>query len=162
VARIPAGTFVIYQGHHGDAAAARADVILPGAAYTEKDGTYVSTEGRVQSGWSAVPPPGEALEDWRILRGLGAALGVGLGFDTRDALRARMQAELPGFACLGEPTARGCRDAAGPAATGEVTGAPFVLPISNFWQAEAIGRASPTMAECAATYGAGQARLAAE
>ena len=65
---IGADTFVIYQGHHGDAGARRADVILPGAAYTEKPGTYVNTEGRVQRGFRAVYPPGEAREDWTILR----------------------------------------------------------------------------------------------
>ncbi len=161
-ARIPASTFVIYQGHHGDAAAARADVILPGAAYTEKDGTYVSTEGRVQSGWSAAPPPGEALEDWRIVRGLAAALGVELGFDTREALRVGLRAERPVFARPGVATARGCADASGPAGGGELTAAPFVLPITNFWQAEAIGRASPTMAACAATYGTPAQAMAAE
>ncbi len=162
IARIPASTFVICQGHHGDAAAARADVILPGAAYTEKDGTYVSTEGRVQSGWSAAPPPGEALEDWRIVRGLAAALGVELGFDTREALRVGLRAERPVFARPGVATARGCADASGPAGGGELTAAPFVLPITNFWQAEAIGRASPTMAACAATYGTPAQAMAAE
>ena len=67
--------FVIYQGHHGDRGAARADVVLPGAAYTEKDATYVNTEGRVQLGRRAVFPPGEAREDWAILRALSGALG---------------------------------------------------------------------------------------
>ena len=71
-AAIGADTFVIYQGHHGDAARARADVILPGAAYTEKNGTYVNTEGRVQRGALAVYPPGEAREDWKILRAFSA------------------------------------------------------------------------------------------
>ena len=73
--KIGAGTFVIYQGHHGDAGAARADVILPGAAYTEKPGTYVNTEGRVQRGFMATHPPGEAREDWKIIRALSARLG---------------------------------------------------------------------------------------
>ena len=70
-----AGTFVVYQGHHGDAGAQRADVILPGAAYTEKSGTYVNTEGRVQRGFMAVYPPGEAREDWTILRAFSAVVG---------------------------------------------------------------------------------------
>ena len=69
------GAFVIYQGHHGDAGAHRADVILPGAAYTEKNGLYVNTEGRPQRGFRAVFPPGEAREDWKILRALSEALG---------------------------------------------------------------------------------------
>ena len=72
---IGAGTFVVYQGHHGDRGAARADVILPGAAYTEKSGTWVNTEGRVQRGFLAVQPPGEAREDWAILRAFSAVIG---------------------------------------------------------------------------------------
>src|SRR6516225_8638898 len=83
-------TFVIYQGHHGDRGAARADVILPGAAYTEKDGSYVTTEGRVQLARRAVFPPGEAREDWRILRALAGAIGHSLPFDTLPELRRRM------------------------------------------------------------------------
>src|SRR3954452_10499778 len=74
--------FVIYQGHHGDRGAARADVVLPGAAYTEKDGTYVNTEGRVQLGRKAAFPPGEAREDWAIVRAVAGALGHGIGFDS--------------------------------------------------------------------------------
>ncbi len=74
--------FVVYQGHHGDRGAARADVILPGAAYTEKDGIYVNTEGRVQLGRRAVFPPGDAREDWKILRALSGAIGRPLAFDT--------------------------------------------------------------------------------
>ena len=81
-ARIGADTFVVYQGHHGDAGAARADVILPGAAYTEKPGTYVNTEGRVQRGLLAVYPPGEAREDWRILRAFSEVIGRTLPYDT--------------------------------------------------------------------------------
>src|SRR5204863_4711437 len=73
--------FVVYQGHHGDAGANRADVILPGAAYTEKSGTWVNTEGRVQRGQRAVFPPGEAREDWAIVRALADAVGVKLPFD---------------------------------------------------------------------------------
>ena len=73
--RIGADTFVVYQGHHGDKGAAAADVILPGAAYTEKPGTYVNTEGRVQRGFKASFAPGEAREDWSILRAFSAVLG---------------------------------------------------------------------------------------
>ena len=79
--------FVIYQGHHGDRGAARADVVLPGCAYTEKDATYVNTEGRVQLGRRAVFPPGEAREDWAILRALSGVLGGPLPFDSLHALR---------------------------------------------------------------------------
>ena len=78
---------MIYQGHHGDAGAHRADVILPGAAYTEKPGTYVNTEGRVQLADRAVFPPGEAREDWAILRALSERLGKTLPYDTLDQVR---------------------------------------------------------------------------
>ena len=83
--------FVIYQGHHGDRGAHRADVILPGAAYTEKDGFYVNTEGRVQEAFRAVFPPGEAREDWTILRALSESLGKTLAFDNLSQLRARLR-----------------------------------------------------------------------
>lgn len=152
VSRIKPGTFVIYQGHHGEAAAARADVILPGAAYTEKDGTYVNTEGRVQRGRMAVPPPGEAREDWRIIRAASQFLGVTLPFDTLEALRAEMAAAHPVFARLDQAPLPGCTDDAGPEAAGAPSHAPFGLPIRNYWQVDPITRASSTMAECAATY----------
>src|SRR5207249_9530561 len=92
-----AGAFVIYQGHHGDRGAQRADVVLPGAAYTEKDGTYVNTEGRVQLARRAVFPPGEAREDWQILRALSGALDQPLPFDTLGELRRCMRQACPIF-----------------------------------------------------------------
>ncbi|MBM3519124.1 MAG: NADH-quinone oxidoreductase subunit G, partial [Alphaproteobacteria bacterium] len=93
--------FVIYQGHHGDAGAHRADVILPGAAYTEKNATYVNTEGRAQESWRAVFPPGDAREDWTILRALSERLGRTLPYDSIAALRARMRAAAPALDALG-------------------------------------------------------------
>ncbi|TCH97008.1 NADH-quinone oxidoreductase subunit G [Roseococcus sp. SYP-B2431] len=160
-ARIPAGTFVVYQGHHGEAAAARADVILPGAAYTEKDGTWVNTEGRVQLGRLAVMPPGEAREDWRIIRAASQFLGVTLPFDTLDALRAEMRAAHPVFGRMGRGPLAGCTDDAGPKG-GALGAAPFALPIANYWQVDPITRASATMAECASVYLKPQPLLAAE
>jgi len=153
---IPPETFVIYQGHHGDRAAARADVILPGAAYTEKDGTYVNTEGRAQRAWRAVYPPGEAREDWRIIRAMGEGLGVRLPFDDLGALRDAMAMAAP-F------ERRGCEDATGPAGdAGAMSDAPFVLPITQYHLADQIARASNVMAECAATYGEAPQLQAAE
>jgi NADH-quinone oxidoreductase subunit G len=160
--RIPDGAFVIYQGHHGEAAAGRADVILPGAAYTEKDATWVNTEGRVQRGRLAVYPPGEAREDWKILRAASEVLGQRLPYDDLDAVRARLAEVNPVFAGAGF-VPHGCADAAGP--TGDpaaVADAPFVPALANYWQADVISRASPTMAECVKVYGTPQARLAAE
>ncbi len=87
--------FVVYQGHHGDRGAARADAILPGAAYTEKDGIYVNTEGRVQLARRTVFPPGDAREDWKILRALSAAVGRPLGFDSLAGLRRRLRDAHP-------------------------------------------------------------------
>ena len=109
-----AGTFVVYQGHHGDAGAQRADVILPGAAYTEKSGTYVNTEGRVQRGFRAVYPPGDAREDWTILRAFSAVIGKPLPYDTIEALRARMEQVNPVFGRLGYLPRFGCSDHTGP------------------------------------------------
>src|SRR5690606_4900589 len=89
------GALKVYIGHHGDKGAHAADVILPASAYTEKDGTYVSTEGRVQYAERAVFAPGDAREDWTILRALADALGVSVGFDSFAELQASMVAEVP-------------------------------------------------------------------
>ena len=98
---IAPGAFVIYQGTHGDRGAHRADVILPGAAYTEKSGTYVNTEGRVQMANRAAFPPGDAREDWAILRALSDALGRRLPFDSLPQLRQKLYAEHPHLAAIG-------------------------------------------------------------
>jgi NADH-quinone oxidoreductase subunit G len=160
-AAIAPSTFVIYQGHHGDRAAARADVILPGAAYTEKDATYLNTEGRAQRAWLAVHAPGEAREDWRITRAGGEGLGIRLPFDDLVQLRARMAEAVP---TLAQPFARrGCADATGPAGDPtRMSDAPFVPAITQYHLADAIARASDVMAECARTYGEQPALAAAE
>jgi NADH-quinone oxidoreductase subunit G len=148
--------FVIYQGHHGDAGAHRADVILPGAAYTEKSGTYVNTEGRVQQTRLAVYPPGEAREDWTILRALSAVLGKSLNFDNLDQLRRKLYEAHPHLAGLNaiEPARWGAfgKD-------GEVDPAPFGQAVDNYYMTDPISRASQTMAECTRTFlGTGEAR----
>ncbi len=161
--RIQAGTFVVYQGHHGDAGASRADVILPGAAYTEKDGTWVNTEGRVQRGFRAVYPPGEAKEDWRILRALSGALGTPLPYDDLAALRRHLVQANPAFGRIGTLEAAGCADASGPAGDpAGASGAAFVLPIVDYYRTDVISRASPTMAECSATFVSPAPAMAAE
>ncbi len=151
--RIAPDTFVIYQGHHGDRAASRADVILPGAAYTEKDATWVNTEGRAQRAWRAVHPPGEAREDWTIIRAASEGLGHRLPFDSLEQLRAAMPLTLD-FSRLG------CTDKTGPAG-GALGDAAFAPAIAHYHLADAIARASDVMAECARTYGE-TPRLAAE
>jgi NADH-quinone oxidoreductase subunit G len=145
-------TFVIYQGHHGDAGAARADVILPGAAYTEKAGTYVNTEGRVQTGFQAATPPGEAREDWKIIRALSAYLGHALPYDTLLDLRARLAEQNPVFASNGTVRRLAGTNTEPPAATGDISDAPFINAVQNYYQTDPISRASPTMAACVAAH----------
>jgi NADH-quinone oxidoreductase subunit G len=142
--------FVIYQGHHGDRGARRADVVLPGAAYTEKDATYVNTEGRVQHANRAVFPPGDAREDWRILRALSGVLGKPLPYDSLAALRARMTQANPVFAHP-DTVERASWGAFGK--KGSLDRAPFACPTADYYRTDAIGRASPTMKECAETLG---------
>jgi NADH-quinone oxidoreductase subunit G len=150
---LPAGSlgkaFVVYQGHHGDAGAARADVILPGAAYTEKNGTYVNTEGRVQLGRLAAFPPGEAREDWTILRALSEYLGHRLPYDNLGQLRAQLIAANPRFARLDEVSPGAWGDFG---QTGALGAEPFASPVRNYYMTDPISRASATMAECTAAF----------
>jgi NADH-quinone oxidoreductase subunit G len=148
---IGAGTFVVYQGHHGDRGAARADVILPGAAYTEKHGTYVNTEGRAQRGQFALFPPGDAREDWKILRAFSGYIDKPLPYDDLTAVRDRLAAVNPVFARIGALPRFGCTDLAGPAANGAPGDAPFVPYWGNYYQTDPISRASPTMEACVTT-----------
>ena len=153
ITRIGASSFVVYQGHHGDRGAVRADVILPGCAYTEKDGTYVNTEGRVQRGYRALFAPGDAREDWRIVRAFGATIGQVLPYDDLDALRARMARANPVFARQG--LARfGANDRAGPggqASDPTMDAAAFTPYVSDYYLTNPISRASLTMVECSRT-----------
>jgi NADH-quinone oxidoreductase subunit G len=139
------GAFVIYQGHHGDAGAHHADVVLPGAAYTEKDGIYVNTEGRVQYANRAAFPPGDAREDWTIIRALAARVKVSLGFDNLGELREDLIEAVPHFAMA---------DQISPAkwvkfgSKTKLKDAPVTAAIDNFYMTCAISRASETMADC--------------
>jgi len=155
-------TFVVYIGSHGDAGAQRADVILPGAAYTEKYGTLVNTEGRVQRLKRAAFPPGEAREDWAILRALSEPIGAKLPFDTLAELRALMVAEHPHLGDVDTTIVDG------PAALksllvvkGKLAEAPFGQAVSDFYFTNPIARASAVMAECSAL-AAGRLAEAAE
>ena len=139
------GAFVIYQGHHGDAGAHRADVILPGAAYTEKNGTYVNTEGRVQLAMRATWPPGDAREDWAILRALSAVLGHALPYDSLDQVRRRLVEVNPVFAARHERAPAAWGPFGEP---GAMDPAPFQPPIANYYMTDPISRASETMAKC--------------
>ena len=139
------GAFVVYQGHHGDVGAHRADVILPGAAYTEKHGTYVNTEGRVQTARQAVFPPGDAREDWKIIRAFSQRVGHALPYDSLAAVRRRMVAINPVFGAV-DVQAPGAWGAFG--SDGPVDDAAFRSPIDNFYMTDPISRASTTMAQC--------------
>ena len=140
------GAFKVYIGHHGEQGAAAADVVLPGAAYAEKSGTWVNLEGRVQRGERAVFPPGDAREDWTILRALSDALGKRLPFDTLDQLRDSIAADFPALAdeALAE------YEWAPSKLTADAPSGAIALPIKDFYLTNAICRASETMQRCSA------------
>jgi NADH-quinone oxidoreductase subunit G len=164
VAGIGADTFVVYQGHHGDRGAARADVILPGAAYTEKSGTYVNTEGRVQRSAAALFPPGEAREDWTILRAFSDVAGHRLPFDTLAHLRERMVAANRVFELVDALPRFGASNKTGPVPPnngyGQLPAAALKPLVANYYQTDPISRASETMARCTETYAAPVLRAA--
>eukprot|EP00793_Prasinoderma_coloniale_P004585 PRCOL_00000346-RA len=148
-AQVPEGAFVVYQGSHGDAGASRADVVLPGCASTEKAATYVNTEGRVQRTRPAAPLVGDAREDWTIVRALSEVAGSPIPHDDVHSLRARMADISPTFDNLDvleegktwiTPKAKGTVDSATPLASG----------VENFYQTDAVSRASSTMARARA------------
>ncbi len=149
--------FVVYQGSHGDRGAEAADVILPGAAYTEKSATYVNTEGRAQLTERAVFPPGEAREDWAIIRALSGELGQPLPFDTLQGLRALMYKAAPALGAIDVVEPAGSAGikalAAESAAQMEALAgraAPFRSTVDDFYLTNPIARASRVMAELSA------------
>jgi NADH-quinone oxidoreductase subunit G len=159
---IAPGTFVIYQGTHGDRGAHRADVILPGAAYTEKTATYVNTEGRVQVANRAVFPPGDAREDWAILRALSDHVGSRLPFDSLTGLRRALFERHPHLAAVDAIAPGDVAEIAALASTGGAfDGSPFGAAVSDFYLTNPIARASTTMAQCSAL-AAEQLPMAAE
>ena len=141
------GTFTVYIGSHGDAGVRVADVILPGAAFSEKHGTYVNLEGRVQVSERATHPPGDARSDWSILRALSDAVGRPLPFDDIDQLRAAVGAERPHLVQAGLTLFEGMP--AAPAAPTGLSGG-IVYPIADFYLTNPIARSSPTMQRCSA------------
>jgi NADH-quinone oxidoreductase subunit G len=159
-ADVAPGAFVVYIGSHGDRGAHRADVILPGATYTEKSGLFVNTEGRVQLAQRANFPPGEAREDWAILRALSDVLGHRLPFDSLAQLRAVLTEAHPHFAALDDiaPSDVGAL-AALPA--GQTASGAFAPAVTDFYLTNPIARASAVMAECSALAQA-RVKLAAE
>jgi NADH-quinone oxidoreductase subunit G len=144
--------FVVYQGSHGDAGAQRADVVLPGAAYTEKSATYVNTEGRVQMTARAVFPPGDAKDDWAIIRALSARVGQQLPYDTLQALRAAMYKQAPALARLDALEPADIEGVEALAARGGTTlgTEPFGSAVTDYYLTNPIARASAVMAELSA------------
>jgi NADH-quinone oxidoreductase subunit G len=156
---IPAGPFVIYQGSHGDRGAHRADIIFPAAAYTEEPGLFVNTEGRPQLAYRASFAPGEAKENWAILRALSAEMDATLPFDSIAALRRALIEAVPH---LGDIDAVPANDWQ-PLERGKVSDTPFGRVIADFYLTNPIARASPLMGELAANAAARRdAPMAAE
>ncbi|HZP77146.1 MAG TPA: NADH-quinone oxidoreductase subunit NuoG [Pseudolabrys sp.] len=159
---IGAGGFVVYIGSHGDRGAHRADVILPGAAYPEKSAIYVNTEGRVQMASRAAFPPGDAREDWAILRALSDVLGHKLPYDSLNGLRQALFAAHPHTLRIGQIAAGEAGDVRKLAAVGgSADKAPLTSPVEDFYLTNPIARASAVMAECSAL-AEGAAKTAAE
>jgi NADH-quinone oxidoreductase subunit G len=147
--KVPDGTFVVYIGTHGDAGAHRADVILPGAAYTEKSGIFVNTEGRAQMANRAGFPPGEAKEDWAIIRALSDVLAKKLPYDSLAALRQAIFKAVPHLMRLDQIEAGNPADLKTLAGrSGEVEKVPFKASVEDFYLTNPIARASAVMAEC--------------
>ena len=152
--------FVIYQGHHGDAGAERADLVLPGVAYTEKAATYVSTEGRVQRTSRAVDAPGDAREDWQILVALSKVMGKPLAYESLPALRARMAEIAP---MLGDASGVAIEASSAAMASAALEYVPPNQPslseasltshVTNFYMSDPVSRASATMAKCVEAFG---------
>jgi len=154
---LPKDATVIYQGHHGDHGASLADIVLPGAAYTEKTATFVNLEGRAQTTHQAITPPGLAREDWKILRAVSEVTGDSLPYDTLDQLRSRMAQIAPHFGRLGSLEANNffaqgaelAKGAVGSAMDAELK--PALMVLEDFYMTDAMSRASPTMAKCIAS-----------
>ena len=160
--KVPDGTFVVYIGTHGDRGAHRADVILPGAAYTEKSGIFVNTEGRVQMANRAGFPPGEAREDWAIIRALSDVLGKKLPYDLLATLRQAIFKAVPHLMRLDQIEAGNAADIKALAGKGgNVEKAPFKASVEDFYLTNPIARASAVMAECS-RLASGQMLTAAE
>ncbi|MDA9918485.1 NADH-quinone oxidoreductase subunit NuoG [Erythrobacter sp.] len=140
-----ADSLKVYIGHHGDRGAHMADIILPAASYAEKDGTYVNTEGRVQFAEKAVFAPGDAREDWTILRALADSLGVNVGFDSFEALQGAMIKAVP---ALGEEGIADYGDLPKADSSAKAEGAINAYPIADFYLTNSIARASAVMQQC--------------
>ncbi|CAB1413473.1 unnamed protein product [Pleuronectes platessa] len=153
-ADLPKDSLIIYQGHHGDVGATMADIILPGAAYTEKNATYVNTEGRSQHTRVAVTAPGMAREDWKIIRAVSDLAGVALPYDTVDEVRARLEEVSPNlvrYDDIQEANYFKQANELAQAVNQDLIASPLVPPqltVKDFYMTDSISRASQTMAKC--------------
>ncbi|MFH4983707.1 hypothetical protein AB6A40_010416 [Gnathostoma spinigerum] len=143
--------FIIYQGHNGDAGAEMADIVIPGAAYTEKDGTYVNTEGRSQKGYPAVAPPGDARHDWKIIRAISEVAGKKLPYDTLPEIRVRLSEIAPHLTRYGDVEESLFLEQVSQLVEKGMVDEDIIPPqleLEHFWMTNSVTRASPTMAEC--------------
>lgn len=146
LSKLKKSTKIVYIGHHGDVSAAKADVILPAPAYTEKDGTFVNLEGRVQQSYRAVLPKGEAMEEWKIFKGLSSVMGFDFKYKSLDDIRKAMAKQNSIFKTMDEVRCEQFNFESGRAK--DFVDDKFVNPIRNFYMTDPISRNSRTMAEC--------------
>lgn len=148
--KLPDDAFVVYQGHHGDKGVYRANVILPSAAFSEKEGTYENTEGCSQWTVPAVPTVGDARDDWKIVRALSEVAGVCLPYDNIGAVRARISSVAPNLLSVDERESSTVSVETKPQFAEKLSLAPFRKAVDNFYMTDSITRASKIMAQCSA------------
>lgn len=149
--KLPADTFVVYQGHHGDKSVYRANLILPASAFSEKEGTYANTEGCAQTTVPAVPTVGDSRDDWKIIRALSEVAGARLPYDTLGAIRARIGTVAPNLLQVDERVAATYSTSSlRPEVKEKVDKSPFETSVKNFYMTDSISRASKIMAQCSA------------
>ncbi|XP_037495855.1 NADH dehydrogenase [ubiquinone] iron-sulfur protein 1, mitochondrial [Jatropha curcas] len=148
--KLPNDAFLVYQGHHGDRGVYRANVILPAAAFTEKEGTYANTEGCAQQTLPAVPTVGDARDDWKIIRALSEVAGARLPYDSIGAIRSRIRNVAPNLLSLDEREPATFWASLKPECTQKISSTPFNASVENFYMTDAITRASKIMAQCSA------------
>jgi NADH dehydrogenase (ubiquinone) Fe-S protein 1 len=147
---LPEDAFVVYQGHHGDKAVYRANVILPSSAFSEKEGTYENTEGCTQWTIPAVPTVGDARDDWKIIRALSEVAGAPLPYDSVAGVRNRISMVAPNLVHVDEREPSTISAEVKPPVKQQVSSTPFKTVVENFYMTDAITRASKIMGQCSA------------
>lgn len=148
--KLPNDAFVVYQGHHGDRGVYRANIILPASAFSEKEGTYVNTEGCTQQTLPAVPTVGDARDDWKIIRALSEVAGLTLPYDSVGGIRMRIRTVAPNLLNVDEREPATFGPSVKPEVTGKMDTTPFKSAVENFYMTDSITRASKIMAQCSA------------